>query len=82
MKEVGYECTYCPRIGNQFRVSELEYMLIKVDPGCPNCKQPWAYFRKVEAQNDGETEKDMLDPLIRKTFEMIHEAKNDGNKHD
>lgn len=40
-----WECTYCPKIGNHFQVSDLEYTLIRIDPGCPNCNQSWEEFK-------------------------------------
>ena len=44
-KTIVWECTYCPTIGKAFRVSHVEYTHIIFDPGCPNCKQPWAHFK-------------------------------------
>lgn len=39
-----WECPHC-----RFRVSDIEYLTIRVDPGCHGChKTDWVEFRFVE----------------------------------
>lgn len=45
---IVWDCIYCPKLGNRYRISDLDFKTRIVDPVCPNCHSSWVTFQRKE----------------------------------